>query len=448
MTSLDEAIEAIAIHDYEARSNEEVSFHKGQSVYVLQQTDDGNWWDGFVGSKRGYIPTQYVEIVPFDGPKSPRNSLTGTEESGLDDPDVKQAVKRPTECNLKFLDPPVTVMVSGTGSSPNTPDTVVTNEEALGNSNLPPPPFSAVSSTSPVDESSINDAMETLTTAICDLENLVSNDEQQQVGDDTGNEQEEEEGEKEEDEWKIELSPEATTEAEEEEAFQQQSVEREIASPPSEEQEEQSPQQEKAPQIEQQQQEQPPSGPYKHSLSPIPKLPPRPPHIGSKPFRSVGRSGQPNIVHPQPIPGKLAQPPMVGHSQSADNIFVQIKGARGANRKDTDQRDTKKDMTSPTGPQPPFPTTQVPSNPAVKKIVPKKSKSAASPTGAGMHPKPPPPIIPKKPGIGGLASQIKAKADAFRSRATYGKKDDDTVSSGGNSSGRGDFVDEPGITHL
>ena len=54
-----------------------------------------------------------MEIVPFDGPKSPRNSLTGTEESGLDDPYVKQAVKRPTELSdLKFLDPPVTACMS------------------------------------------------------------------------------------------------------------------------------------------------------------------------------------------------------------------------------------------------------------------------------------------------------------------------------------------------
>jgi hypothetical protein len=409
----DEAIEAIAIHDYEARSGEEVSFHKGQSVFVLQQTDDGNWWDGFVGSKRGYIPTQYVEIVlPFDRPKPSQNSLAVTEESSFDEP----ADKRPTDIgDLKVPTPPVTVMVSE--SNPNTP---VTNEELVDNADLPPPPFPAAPVTDPVDESYINDAMETLNTAISDLENLVSvSSNEQQLSENTGKEQEGD-LEKEEEEWNLELPP-VLVETTEDEASTKQPVEIEIPSPPpTEEQEEQSSQVEKRP--------------FKRSSSPVPKLPSKPPpHIGSKPFRPIGRPGQLNTI--QPSPATLSQPSMISQSQSADNIFIQIKGARGAN-----QKDTKEDVTSPTGPHPAFPKAP-PASIAQSKPAPKKAK----PTGPGMHPKAPPPVLPKKPGIGGLASQIKAQADAIRLRSTFGKKEDDPAS---NNTRKGDFVDEPGITHL
>ena len=52
-----------AIYNYAARNQKELSFSAGEILQVTEKTGDGNWWDGFSGGQRGYIPVTYVEIM-------------------------------------------------------------------------------------------------------------------------------------------------------------------------------------------------------------------------------------------------------------------------------------------------------------------------------------------------------------------------------------------------
>ena len=79
-------ISAKALYDYKARTEKELSFSKGDMLDVIDKTQDGNWWDGFHGGKRGYIPVKYVEISelqPIPVPPQRKSSMnTGGKEEG------------------------------------------------------------------------------------------------------------------------------------------------------------------------------------------------------------------------------------------------------------------------------------------------------------------------------------------------------------------------------
>ncbi|XP_066273344.1 tyrosine-protein kinase Src42A-like [Branchiostoma lanceolatum] len=51
----------IALHDYAARTTEDLSFRKGEKLEILNMMD-GDWWQArnIVNKKRGYIPSNYV----------------------------------------------------------------------------------------------------------------------------------------------------------------------------------------------------------------------------------------------------------------------------------------------------------------------------------------------------------------------------------------------------
>lgn len=468
-----ETIEAIAIHDYEARSSEEISFRKGQSVYVVQQTDDGNWWDGFLGSKRGYIPTQYVEIVPYDGPKSPLRGLADKKDD-LNDPEIRPADEQQTELDDSELpDPPVTVTVSDSDSHalPDVPEQAGPIEEVLDNSEpLPPPPDVVPSPTDPlpppppvaaVDKDSIDDAVEALSTALIDLENFVLLDNEQQRPEQDANTEQHKQGEEKEGELTREnkSSSEESGKEEQKEEPRPLSVEREptpvqdqIEEQENKADEEQQPEHEQQavqhePPTPQQQEKQPSTPthvefPHNRQMSPArPKVLAKPPQVALKPSKPVARVSSGGYVHSaaSPKPSKL-----VLHSKSGDNIFGQIEGVLSAAvARAPDRGDSRKDVTSP-------------SSVSHSPLLGKKFKKQKPPTPV-MAPKPTTAGKPK-PGIQGqavaaLASQIKAKANVFRSRPTYGRREDETDSAvEGNSAastpeGTRD-VDEPGITHL
>lgn len=50
-----------ALYDYEARTEDDLSFKKGQKLKILNNSD-GDWWQAqlFGTSKTGYIPSNYV----------------------------------------------------------------------------------------------------------------------------------------------------------------------------------------------------------------------------------------------------------------------------------------------------------------------------------------------------------------------------------------------------
>jgi hypothetical protein len=52
----------VALYDYTARTNDDLSFNKGDQLHVLDRSD-GDWWKAqhvTAGSKTGYIPSNYV----------------------------------------------------------------------------------------------------------------------------------------------------------------------------------------------------------------------------------------------------------------------------------------------------------------------------------------------------------------------------------------------------
>lgn len=54
-----------AMYDFPAQEQGELAFRRGEIITVTDQTDK-NWWEGEIGSRRGYFPATYV--VPYHAP--------------------------------------------------------------------------------------------------------------------------------------------------------------------------------------------------------------------------------------------------------------------------------------------------------------------------------------------------------------------------------------------
>lgn len=57
--------EAIAKYNYTPVREDEVALTKGDRVYVLEKEGDG-WWRGEANNKKGWFPSNYVEIIKTD----------------------------------------------------------------------------------------------------------------------------------------------------------------------------------------------------------------------------------------------------------------------------------------------------------------------------------------------------------------------------------------------
>lgn len=55
-------IRVIAKFDFQAQETEELSFHKGDVINVVEKDDD-NWWKGELHGQMGLFPTNYVETL-------------------------------------------------------------------------------------------------------------------------------------------------------------------------------------------------------------------------------------------------------------------------------------------------------------------------------------------------------------------------------------------------
>lgn len=51
----------VALYDYDARTNEDLTFRKGERLQVIDN-NDGDWWlaRSLVSQNEGYIPSNYV----------------------------------------------------------------------------------------------------------------------------------------------------------------------------------------------------------------------------------------------------------------------------------------------------------------------------------------------------------------------------------------------------
>lgn len=54
------AIAVVAIYDYYADKEDELSFQESSVIYVLKKNDDG-WWEGVMDGITGLFPGNYVE---------------------------------------------------------------------------------------------------------------------------------------------------------------------------------------------------------------------------------------------------------------------------------------------------------------------------------------------------------------------------------------------------
>ncbi|KAJ8921541.1 hypothetical protein NQ315_003161, partial [Exocentrus adspersus] len=68
---------ARAIYNFVGQTARELTFRKGDLIYVRKQVDK-NWYEGELNAMVGLFPTNYVEIVPYDGIKTtPRKAHEG-----------------------------------------------------------------------------------------------------------------------------------------------------------------------------------------------------------------------------------------------------------------------------------------------------------------------------------------------------------------------------------
>ena len=51
----------MAIYDYQAQRDDELTFAEGAIIYVIKKNDDG-WYEGVMGPETGLFPGNYVEV--------------------------------------------------------------------------------------------------------------------------------------------------------------------------------------------------------------------------------------------------------------------------------------------------------------------------------------------------------------------------------------------------
>ena len=54
-----------ALYNFQAQNYRELSFKKGDLVYIRRQVDD-NWYEGERNAMIGIFPVTYVEIIPYE----------------------------------------------------------------------------------------------------------------------------------------------------------------------------------------------------------------------------------------------------------------------------------------------------------------------------------------------------------------------------------------------
>lgn len=63
---INEDMEAIAKHDFNATAEDELSFRKQLVLKILNMEDDMNWYRAELDGKEGLIPSNYIEMKNHD----------------------------------------------------------------------------------------------------------------------------------------------------------------------------------------------------------------------------------------------------------------------------------------------------------------------------------------------------------------------------------------------
>ncbi|XP_030239586.1 sorbin and SH3 domain-containing protein 1 isoform X2 [Drosophila navojoa] len=61
---------ARALYNFQGQSSKELSFRKGDTIYIRRQVDP-NWYEGEYNAMIGLLPASYVEIISRDGARTP-----------------------------------------------------------------------------------------------------------------------------------------------------------------------------------------------------------------------------------------------------------------------------------------------------------------------------------------------------------------------------------------
>lgn len=59
-------MEAKALHEFKATAADELSFSKGSIVKIINNEADANWYQAEQNGKTGFIPANYVEMMPHE----------------------------------------------------------------------------------------------------------------------------------------------------------------------------------------------------------------------------------------------------------------------------------------------------------------------------------------------------------------------------------------------
>ena len=140
-------VDAQALYDYTARSDKELSFAKGDSLQVIEKTQDHNWWDGFHEGKRGYIPVAYVEILELEPQSTLPVPAPPKRRSSMPVPGEYQSPTRtsepPSEPSIQEVE---TIAVENTDPGTlKTPDLVIQSPSE----SVPPQPISVAAPSAP-----------------------------------------------------------------------------------------------------------------------------------------------------------------------------------------------------------------------------------------------------------------------------------------------------------
>lgn len=53
----------MALYDFQARTDRELSFKKGDSMTVFEKVS-ADWWDAVIKDQEGLIPDKYITLLP------------------------------------------------------------------------------------------------------------------------------------------------------------------------------------------------------------------------------------------------------------------------------------------------------------------------------------------------------------------------------------------------
>lgn len=90
------AEKVIAVHNFEAEGDDELSLKKGDIVVVMKKIDEG-WWVGSLNGQMGMFPANYVEHYDPDSTPPPvsRPSINGKSSTGCNNGSVVGDKKSP-----------------------------------------------------------------------------------------------------------------------------------------------------------------------------------------------------------------------------------------------------------------------------------------------------------------------------------------------------------------